>query len=88
LQDFVSTRWIRVVGLVASMSLVLTVFTPSAFPWMGLACVTLAVSGALWLRKRSPRSIAQVLDAIEAEPARSVATRVPVAPAAPKVGHH
>jgi len=87
MMDLVSTRWVRVVGLVAALSLVWTNFIPYDFPWMGFAWVNLAFAGALWLRKRSPRSIAQVLDDIEAEPVGPVATRVPVAATVPKAVH-
>lgn len=74
MQDYVSTRWIRVVGLLASMSLLWALFIPYGFPWMGFAWVSLACSGALWLRKQSTSSIAQMIHDLEAEPARAVAT--------------
>jgi hypothetical protein len=78
MEDFVSNRWIRVAGLVASMSIVWGIFIRYGFPWMGLVWVSLAFSGALWLRMRSPRSIAQVIDDVEAEPVRAVAAPGPV----------
>ena len=73
MQDYVSTRWIRVVGLLASMSLLWALFIPYGFPWMGFVWVSLACSGALWLRKQSTSSIAQMIHDLEAEPARAVA---------------
>jgi len=85
MQDFVLTRWIRVAGLVASMSIVWAVFIPYGFPWMGLVWVSLAISGALWLRTRAPRSIAQVIDDAEALSVRAVAAPRPVAVTGPKV---
>jgi len=51
MEEFVSTRWIRLAGLAASTSVVWTLFIPIGFPWMGLVWVGLALSGALWLRK-------------------------------------
>jgi len=72
-QDFVSTQWIRVVGLVASMAVVWAMSIPYGFPWMGFVWVSLAVTGALWLRQRSSRSIAQLIDHVGAEPVRVVA---------------
>ena len=77
MQDLVSTRWIRVVGLVASMTILWAIFIPYGLPWMGVVLVSLAVSGALWMRMRSPRLLSQVIDDIEAEP-------VPVGARAPK----
>lgn len=73
MQDYVSTRWIRVAGLVASMSIVWTVFIPYGFPWMVFLWVSLAGLGALWLVKRSPRSIAQLIDDVEGEPVPAAA---------------
>jgi len=66
--DFVSTRWIRMVGLVASLSVVGAIFIPYGYPWIGLGWMSLALSVALWLRMRSPRSMAQVIDDIDGEP--------------------
>lgn len=77
MQDLVSTRWIRMVGLVASMTILWAIFMPYQFPWIGGVLVSLAVGGALWLRMRSPRSVSDVIGDIEAEP-------VPVAARAPK----
>lgn len=58
MQDFVSTQWIRVTGLVASIALAWAAFSPFGFPWRGAAWVTLAALGALWLRMRSVRAVA------------------------------
>jgi hypothetical protein len=66
------------VGLVASMTILWAIFIPHGSPWMGLVLVSLAVFGALWVRMRSPRSVSQVIDDIEAEPV-PVAARVPKA---------
>ena len=84
MQDFVSTRWIRVAGLVASMSLLWASSIPSGLGWMTVG-LSLAFFGALWLRVRSPRSIAQLIDDVDAEPVRAVATPVRVAARVPKV---
>ena len=77
MQDLVSSRWIRVAGLIASLSLIWAVFGLGRFPWMGPAWVTLACLGGLWLGLRSPRSIGQVIDDVEAEPLRAVAAPGP-----------
>ena len=84
MKDLVSNRWSRVVALSAPMSVVWLVFILYGFPWTGLVWVSLAVSAALSVRMRSPRSIAQATDEIEAEPVRAVATLVRVALPAPK----
>jgi hypothetical protein len=68
MQEFVSLRWIRLAGLAASFSVLGGLFFPRGFPWIGLGAVSLALLGALWLRARSPRSMAQVIDSVEAEP--------------------
>jgi hypothetical protein len=73
MKDFMSTRWIRVVGLVAWISIVWAMFGIHDFPWTGLVWASLALSTALWVRMRSNRSISQVIDDIEAEPVRAVA---------------
>ncbi len=81
MKDLVSTRWIGVVRLAAPMSVVWLVFILHGFPWTGLAwVVSVAFSAALWAGMRSTRSIAQVIDEIEAEPVQAV----PVAPPMPK----
>jgi len=85
MQDFVSTPWVRVAGLATSMSAVWAIFILYGFPWMGLVWVTLACAGALWLRRRSTRSIWQVLDDVEAEPARALAASGPVTRSVPKI---
>ena len=84
MQDFVSTPWIRVAGLAASMSVVWASFIPYGFPWTGLVWVTLACACALWLRTRSARSIWQVIDDVDAKPAWVVAAPRPVARPLPK----
>jgi hypothetical protein len=57
MRDFVSTRAVRVAGLVASMTVLWTVFIPDAFPWRSLGWLSLPILGVLLLRERSPRSI-------------------------------
>jgi uncharacterized membrane protein YccC len=68
MDDFVSTRWIRLVGFVASSSIIGAAFIPYGLPWIGVIWVGVAFSVALCLRARAPRSMAQVIDDIEAEP--------------------
>jgi hypothetical protein len=68
-KDFVSIRWIRLAGMAASVAVIGGLFFPNGFPWIGLGTVSLALLGALWLRARSPRSMAQVIDDVDGEPA-------------------
>ena len=63
MQDFVSTRWIHMAGLLASMSIICALFVPQGVPWMawmGLVAVGLSVSAVLWLRVRRTRIRATV----------------------------
>jgi len=71
--DFVSSRRTRVVTWAAPMSVVCLVFIFHGFPWTGLAWVSLvAFSAALWAGTGVTRSIGQVIDDIEAEPAPAI----------------
>jgi len=83
MQDLVSTRWIRVAGVAASIPVAWAVFAFAGSPWMawmGLLWVGLAVGGALWLGMASSnRSVQQMIADLEGTPARAVA-RVPSAP--------
>jgi putative Ca2+/H+ antiporter (TMEM165/GDT1 family) len=78
-----SIRWMSVLAWVTSMSVVWGVFTPSVLPWTGLAWVSvlsfMALTVALSVAMRSPRSVAQVIADAEAEPARGVARLARVA---------
>ncbi len=80
MQKFEATRWMRVAGLIALMSVIWAIFIPSGFPATGLVWVSPAFSGALWLRISSTRLIAQVLNDLDTEPVRvAVAAPGPVA---------
>ena len=74
----VSNRRARVVTLAVSMSVVWLVFTLNGFPWTGLVGVSLALAllAAFWVASDSTRSIANVIDDVEAEPVPAIATRV------------
>jgi len=78
MQDFVSVRWIRVAGLIASLSLIWAVFGLGRYPWMGPTWVALASLGGLWLGLQSSRSMGQVIDDVEAEPVPAVIAPGPV----------
>ena len=78
MQDFVSTRWVRVAGLIASLSLIWAVFGLGRYPWMGPTWVALASLGGLWLGLRSSRSIGQVINDLESEPVPAVVAPAPV----------
>lgn len=76
MRDLVSTRWVRLVGVIAFLSIVGAVLVPFGFPWtvwVSLLCVSLALTGAFFVRGRSPRSIHQMLADVEGEPVRAVA---------------
>jgi hypothetical protein len=89
MQDFVSTRWIRAAGVVASISVVWAMFIPNGLFWIGFVLlvvslgVGLAVSIARGLEANAPRSMAQVIDDVEAEPLLAFAT-APAPRPAPK----
>lgn len=85
--DLVSTRWIRVVGVAASIPVAWAMIAFAGSPWMawmGLGWVVLAASGALWLVTRSSnRSVQELIADIEGQPAPALA-RAPIAPPATK----
>ena len=76
MKDFVSARWIRAVGLMASLPVVWAIFRINDFPWTGLVWASLVISTSVWVRNTSNGSIRQVLVDVEAEPAQ-LAVRVP-----------
>jgi diguanylate cyclase (GGDEF)-like protein len=68
MQDFVSTRVVRVVGLAAVMSIVWTVFVPHDLHWRSLGWVSLAFLGALLFRKQRARTIQAMGDRLRSIP--------------------
>jgi hypothetical protein len=50
-------------------------FIPNPLPWIAAVGGSLALSGALWLRYRNPRSLAGAIRALGVEPARAVGAR-------------
>ena len=58
MKDIVLKRWISVVALVASMSVVWALIIPYGLPWTGLVWVTalglFAMSAALWVGMSVP----------------------------------
>ncbi len=83
MQDLVSTRWIRVTGLAASLAIALAMFAFSGAAWMDWMClvsVGVAMSGSMWMASRSNRrSVQQMIADLEGEPVRAMA-RMPAAP--------
>ena len=73
MQEYVSTRWICAVGLVAAIWVPWADFIPFDAPWPVFAWVGLAFSAAFWVRMSSPRSIAQVIADVDDEPVRAIA---------------
>jgi hypothetical protein len=63
------------VALVSVIWLACSIFISFGFPWMGLGWAGLALSAALWVRMRSPHSIAQVLCEVDAESQPAVAAK-------------
>jgi len=85
MQDLVSTRWIRVAGVAASLPVAWAIFSFAGFAWgltfMVLVGMTLTASGAFWLGTRSNRSVQQMIADLEAKPVLAVA-QAPIAPPA------
>ena len=93
MHDSVSTRWVRVAGLVAAIWVVWASFMPSVLTWNGFASVTLgfywaglafswiglAVSAALWVRLRPTRSITELIDDVDGERVQALAAPMPPA---------
>jgi len=74
MRDFVSSRWLSLAGLVASLAVVWSTFILYDFPWLTVLWVSLALSTAAVLIGRTPTpSVAQVINGIEGEPARALA---------------
>jgi len=83
MQDLVSTRWIRVAGVAASLPVAWAIFSFAGLTW-GLAFLVLVgmiltASGAFWLGTRSSRSVQQMIADLEAKPVLAVA-RAPITP--------
>ncbi len=78
--------WVSVSAMVACLATVCVILVPPSFALKGLAWVTLALAvGALAVlvaSRRSPRSMGQVLQDVDAEPLPAVARtgRTTVAP--------
>jgi hypothetical protein len=85
MNDFVSTRWIRVAALVVSMAIVWVLFVPDAFPWRALLLLSLAFSLAFWVGRTSARPLAQA--GVEAGRSHAVVTPHRVAASVPKAVH-
>jgi hypothetical protein len=77
MQDWVSIRWTRATSLVVSVAIALAVYASSGstwMAWMSLGWVVLAISGSLWLGRRSRnRSVQQMIADLEGEPILAVA---------------
>ena len=78
MKDFVSSHWISVVALVASMSVVSVLCVPYGFPWTGLAWASVALCAGCLLALGSTRSIRRTIDD-EAERMHAVTVPEPIA---------
>jgi hypothetical protein len=71
MNDYVSTRWVRVAALVASVMILWIVYAPGAVPWTAAFAMSLAFAMAFWLGRAPTRSVAEVIRQVDAErPAR------------------
>jgi hypothetical protein len=74
MKSFASNYWMSAVSLVACVAAFVAIFVPEGFALRGLAWATLAVAAVTLsvavVFKRSPRSLGQVLDDVDREPAR------------------
>ena len=68
MKDVVSSRWITLVALVASMAVICTVLVHYGYPGMALAGVGLLLSAGVFLSLKSTKSIGDVLRDVDAEP--------------------
>lgn len=84
MKDLVSSYGTSVVALIASMSVVWTIFRIHDFPWTGLLWASLAFSAAILVRTRSNRSITQVIEDVEAESLRAIPAPVRVGTPRPR----
>jgi hypothetical protein len=82
MKDLVSNRWITIVALVASMSVICTVLAYYGYPGMALAGVGLLLSAGVFLTIPSTSSMSDVLRDVDAEPRLADAVPVRVATAA------
>ncbi len=64
MRDLVSTRWVRVAGLVVAVALA-GVVVPSALPWILATWATLIVGTIALLRGRPGLSMREMIDAGE-----------------------
>lgn len=73
MKSFVANYWMSVVSLVACVAAFTAIFVPEGFALRGLAWVTLGLAAVTLsvavVAKRSPRSLGQVLDDVDHEPA-------------------
>ena len=73
MKSFASNYWMSVVSLVACAAALTAIFVPEGFALRGLAWVTLGLTAVMLsaavVAKRSPRSLGQVLDDVDHEPA-------------------
>jgi uncharacterized membrane protein YccC len=69
MKDLVSSHWIRVVALVAAMSIACLVLVHYGYPWTGLALLSVAISAAVVVTMMRPsRSLSQLIQDVESEP--------------------
>ena len=73
MKPFVSNYWMSVVSLVACLAAFTAIFVPEGFALRGLAWVVLVLAAVTLsvavVARKSPRSLGQVLDDVDHEPA-------------------
>lgn len=73
MKDLLSSHWSSVVALAATLLLLCGILGPYEFPRAGLTWVVLVLSAGFFLPMTSTRSIRQVIDDVDGEPATAVA---------------
>ena len=69
MRDFVSSRWLSVIGLVACLALLWSISISYGFPWLTVLWVSFALStAAVLIGRPSTPSVAHVINGVEAEP--------------------
>ena len=73
MKPYVSNYWMSIVSLVVALAAFTAIFVAEGFPLRGLAWVTLGLAAVTLsvaiVARRSPRSLGQVLDDVDHEPA-------------------
>jgi hypothetical protein len=86
MKEFVSSHWITLVALVASLSVICIVLVDYGYPGTALAGIGLLLAAGVFLSMKATRSISDVLRDVDAEPRLAVAVPVAMDPGRPQPG--